>query len=149
MPHEHDYGFNSWDGRGWTGNWSAHFNPYSSRPFGRGGIERYGAYDGNFQAHVPNSPMRPQPIEERQLYGGADGNVYRYSPSGTWERNSGSDWSPAPEAPRVDLDQQAIGRSMGDQRFNNFRSYGGGYSIRAGGAGNFGGGGHFSGGGHR
>jgi len=40
------------------------------------------------------------------------------------------------------LDQHAVSRSMGEQRFNNFRSFGGGFSHPAGGIVHSGGGGH-------
>jgi hypothetical protein len=45
------------------------------------------------------------------------------------------------------MDQHAFGSSMGQQRFNNFRSFGGGFSHSGGG--NFGGGHAGGGGGHR
>ena len=139
---EHNYGFNAWNGREWSHHWSAHFNPYSSRGFDHGGETRFGGYNGNFHAHVPEAPVASRAVDSHNLYGSRDGSVYRYNPSGSWERNSGSAWHPAPEVPRTELQQHAFGRNMGEQRFNNFRSFGGGFSGPAGGVAHFGGGGH-------
>lgn len=136
---EHNYGFNAWNGRQWSHNWSTHFSPYSSRVWDRSPIEHFGAYNGNFHAHI-QEPAAPRTFDQRNIYGARDGSVYRYNQSGSWERNSGPAWHPAPQAPRAELEQHASARSMGEQRFNNFRS-GGGFS-------HFSGGGHF-GGGHR
>ncbi len=139
---EHNYGFNAWNGREWSHNWSTHFNPYSSRGFDHTAGARLGGYDGNFHAHVPEAPVGPRAVEPHNLYGGRDGSVYRYNPSGSWERNTGQSWQRAPEAPRANLEQHAVGRSMGEQRVNNFRSFGGGFSHSSGGFAHGGGGGH-------
>jgi hypothetical protein len=158
---EHNYGFNAWNGQEWSRNWSSHFNPYSSRVLDRVGVAGLGAYHGNFHAHVPQAPIAPRtfdrpnfhaqvpsaPVASRALdqpnvYGGTDGSVYRYNPSGSLERNTGPAWHPAPAAPRAELQPHAFGRAMGEQRFNNFRSFGGGFSHSAGGFGHAGGGGH-------
>jgi len=147
---EHNYGFNAWNGREWSHHWSAHFNPYSSRGFDHRGGTRFAGYNGNFHAHVPEAPVAPRAIDSHNLYGGRDGSVYRYNPSGSWERNTGPTWHPAPAAQRPELQQHAFGQAMGEQRVNNFRSFGGGFSRPAGGVANFGGGAHFGGGGgHR
>ena len=147
VVHEgHNYGFNAWNGREWSHNWGSHFNPYSSRVDARPKVERLGAYNGNFHAQVPITPATPRVSEQHNVYSGSDGNVYRYNSSGTWERNTGQSWQRAPEAPRTDLEQQTVGHDMGEQRFNNFRSFGGGFSHPAGASG-FGGGG--GGGRHR
>jgi len=160
---QHNYGFNAWNGREWSHNWSTHFSPYSGRGLDHAGAGRAGGYDGNFHAHGPETSGTPHQSEQHDIYGGRDGSVYRHSPAGTWERNSGSSWQRAPEAPRSGLEQHAFGNSMGDQRFNNFRSYGGGFGHvggggeargghSGGGGGGFGGGmggGHGGGGGHR
>ena len=142
---DHHYGFNAWNGREWSHHWSTHFNPYSSREVDRSPAERSRGYEGNFHAHVPAAPLAPQTFNHRNVYSGRDGSVYRFGPSGSWERNSGPAWHPAPQAPRAELQHSAVGRSMGEQRFNNYRSFGGGFSHPAGGFG----GGHFGGGGHR
>lgn len=139
---EHNYGFNAWNGREWSHNWGTHFNPYSSRAFDHTDVARIGAYNGNFHAHVPEAPVAPRAFDQHNVYSGRDGNVYRHNPSGTWERNTGQSWQRAPEAPRADLEQHALGSSMGEQRFNNFRSFGGGLSHAAGGFAHGGGGGH-------
>jgi hypothetical protein len=139
---EHNYGFNAWNGREWSHNWSAHFNPYSSRVFDHSGVERLGAYHGNFHAHVPETPVAPRGFDQHNVYGSRDGTVYRHNPSGTWERNTGQSWQRAPEAPRAELERHAYGSNMGEQRFNNFRSFGGGFSHAAGGFAHGGGGGH-------
>jgi len=142
VVHEgHNYEFNAWNGREWSHNWGTHFNPYSSRVDARPNVVRFGAYNGNFHAQLPIIPATPRVSEQRDIYSSSDGNVYRYNPSGTWERNTGQTWQRAPEAPRANLEQQAVGHNMGDQRFNNYRSFGGGFSRPAGGSG-FGGGGH-------
>jgi hypothetical protein len=137
---EHNYGFNAWNGREWSQNWSSHFNPYSSRAVDHTDIARFGAYNGNFHAHVPEAPVAPRAVEQHNVYGGSDGQVYRSNPSGTWERNTGQDWQRAPEAPRADLEQHALGGHMGEQRFNNFRSFGDGFSHAGGGFAHGGGG---------
>jgi hypothetical protein len=168
---EHGYGFNAWNGREWSHNWSSHFSPYSSHNFDHAGVAPFGAYHGNFQTHVPESPAAPRGFEQpnshaqvppapaaprpftpHNLYGGSDGIVYRQNPSGSWERNTGPAWHPAPAAPRAELQPQAFGRAMGEQRFNNYQSFGGGLSHPAGGITHFGGSGgvgHAGGGGHR
>jgi len=138
----HNYGFNAWNGREWSHNWGTHFNPYSSRVGTRPNVVQFSAYNGNFHAQLPIIPAAPRASEERDVYSGSDGNIYRYNPSGAWERNSGQTWQRDPEAPRANLEQQAVGHNMGDQRFNNYRSFGGGFSHPAGGSGFRGGGGH-------
>ena len=164
---EHGYGFNAWNGREWSHPWSTHFNPYSSHAFDHNGLEHYGAYHGNFHSHVPaapaaprgfeqpnshahvaTAPAAPQPFTPHNLYGGRDGNVYRQNPSGSWQRNTGPAWHPAPAAPRAQMQPQAVGRAMGEQRFNNYQSFGGGYSHSPGGMAHPGGG-QAGGGGHR
>jgi hypothetical protein len=122
---EHNSGFNAWNSREWSKNWSSHFNPYSSHAFDRTGVEHYGAYHGNFHAHIPGAPLAPHAPDSHNLYAGKDGSVYRYNPSGSWDRNTGSVWRHAPTAPQADLGQHAFGRSVGEQRFNNFGSPGG------------------------
>jgi hypothetical protein len=146
---EHGYGFNAWNGREWSHNWSSHFNPYSSRAFDRTGVAGLGGYHGNFHAQDPHAPLASHPFTPHNLYGGRDGSVYRNNPSGSWERNTGPAWRPAPAAPRAELQPHAFGRAMGEQRFNNFNSFGGGFSRPAGGFTHSGGGGHAGGGGHR
>jgi hypothetical protein len=146
---EHGYGFNAWNGREWSHNWSSHFSPYSSRAFDRTGVAGLGAYHGNFHAQDPHVPLAAHPFTPHNLYGGRDGSVYRQNPSGSWERNTGPAWRPAPATPRAELQPHAFGRSMGEQRFNNFNSFGGGFSHPAGGFTHSGGGGHAGGGGHR
>ncbi len=168
---EHGYGFNAWNGHGreWSRNWSGHFSPYSSHAFDHAGVAPLGPYHGNFhaqvaesavvprgfeqpnfQAHVPPAPVAPRPFTPHNLYGGRDGSVYRQSPSGSWERNTGPAWHPAPAAPRAELQPHAFGRAMGEQRFNNFHSFGGGFSHSPSGFAHPGGGGgsHVGGGGH-
>jgi len=131
---QHGYGYNVWNGREWSHNWSTHFNPYSSRPVEHRGQAPVRAYEGNFQARVTRAPVvPPRTIEQRNVYGSRDGSVYRYNPSGTVERNAGGAWHPAPAAPRPQVQQHAFGQSMGEQRFNNFRSMGGGYTHAGGG----------------
>lgn len=139
---EHNYGANAWNGSEWSHHWSSHFNPYSSRAIDHAGVARAGTYDGNSHAHLPQPPGAPRALDGHNIYGGADGSVYRSNPSGSWERNAGHSWQRAPEAPRAELQQHASGRSMGEQRFNNFRSFGGGFSHSAGGAGHGARGGH-------
>jgi hypothetical protein len=121
---QHNYGFNAWNGREWSHQWGTHFNPYSSRPGNRTAATRINGYDGNFHARGSEAPAR---VPDQHIYGGEDGSVYRSNPSGAWERNNGAGWQRAPDAPRSAMDQHAIGTSMGEQRFNNFRSYGGGF----------------------
>jgi hypothetical protein len=157
---QHNYGFNAWNGREWSHNWGTHFSPYSGRAFDHPGATRSGGYNGNFHAHSPETPAGSRPPEQHNnIYAGRDGSVYRSNPSGAWERSSGSTWQRAPEAPRSTLEQHASGNNMGEQRFNNFRSYGGGFGHLGGsgealgghlGGGGFGGGhGGGGGGGHR
>jgi hypothetical protein len=155
---EHNYGFNAWNGREWSHNWSSHFNPYSSHAVDHSGSARSGGYDGNFHAHGSETARPPE--QHNNIYAGRNGSVYRSTPSGAWERNTGSSWQRAPEAPRSDLERHAFGNNMGEQRFNNFRSYGGGLGHVGGSGGGFGGhsgggaigggmGGGHGGGGHR
>ncbi len=153
---EHNYGFNAWNGREWSHNWSAHFNPYSSRAFDHNGVSRLGAYNGNFHSHVPQAPIAPHALDQHNVYSGRDGGIYRSNQSGAWERNTGRSWQPAPQAPRADLQQHAVGRNMGQQRVSNFRSFGGGFShassgghVAGGSGGHGGGGGGHGGGAHR
>ena len=149
---EHNYGFNSWNGREWSHNWSSHFAPYSSRGVDHRGERPSGGYDGNFHARAQTAPLVPRSPEQHNIYSGRDGGVYRHNPSGAWERNSGSSWQRAPEASRPELEQHALGNAMGEQRFNTFRSDGGGFSHGSDGGvgGHVGGGGRGGGGGgHR
>src|SRR5439155_15578742 len=178
---EHNYGFNSWNGREWSSHWGTHFNPYSGRSIqhaeplivhGDGGVHsaigsrtparnlaegsapRVNAYDGNFHARVPSTPvartapsapvttLAPGLTYNPNLYGSRDGSVYRQNPSAGWQHNTGSTWQSVPHNQAPALDQHAIGHSMGEQRFNNFRSFGGGFSHSAGGFVHSGGSGH-------
>jgi hypothetical protein len=164
---DHDYGVNTWNGREWSSHWGTHFNPYSSRgiqpanpvvarggsanprpaigtPMSEGSASRTTAYNGNFHAHNPSAPVAPvAPDAGRQnFYGGRDGSVYRQNSSAGWERNTGSTWQSVPHSQSPALDQHAFNHSMGEQRFNNFRSFGGGFSHSAGSFAHSGGGGH-------
>jgi hypothetical protein len=136
---EHGYGFNAWNGREWSHNWGTHFNPYSSRPVEHRG-QTVRAYEGNFEAHVARSPIAPRIIEQHSVYSGRDGNVYRYNPSGSVERSTGGAWHPASPPPQIQ--QHAFSQSIGEQRFNNFRSMGGGFAHGGGAMAHVGGGGH-------
>jgi hypothetical protein len=178
---EHNYGFNSWNGREWSSHWGTHFNPYSGRGIHPaeplivhsdnrdphsvvrpgmpdhnlrdGTSARVSAYDGNFHSHISSAPAAPAaPAAPRttlapgltynqNLYGGSDGSVYRQSPSAGWQRNTGSTWQTVPRNQTPALEQHALSHSMGEQRFNNFRSFGGGFSHSAGGFAHSGGGG--------
>jgi hypothetical protein len=142
----HDYGANAWNGRAWSHDWGTHFNPYSSHADSHPGDRRTGAYHGNFPTPVPRSPATPHPSGQHDLYSGRDGSIYRHNPSGTWEQHNGRSWQHAPVAPQTNLGQHALSRNMGQQRFNNFRSFGGGFSHSGGS--HAGGGGH-AGGSHR
>jgi hypothetical protein len=84
----------------------------------------------------------------QHLYGSRDGSVYRNTPSVGWQRNTGSTWQNLPQNHAPELQQHALGHAMSEQRFNNFRSFGGGFSYPASGGFAHSGGGH-SGGGHR
>jgi len=68
--------------------------------------------------------------------------VYQPTPSAGWQRNTGSTWQTVPRAQAPALEQHALSHSMGEQRFNNFRSFGGGFSHSASGFAHSGGGGH-------
>lgn len=115
---------------------------------------RISAYDGNLHSHlssapeahtVPSAPRTtsaPALSSQPNVYGGRDGSVYRQSPFAGWERNTGSTWQSVPRNQAPALEQHAFSHSMGEQRFNNFRSLGGGFS-------HFGGSIGHSGGGHR
>jgi hypothetical protein len=149
---EHDYRANAWNGRAWSHDWGTHFNPYSSHADNHPRDRRTGAYHGNFPAPVPRSPAAPHPSGQHDLYSGRDGSIYRRNPSGTWEQHTGQSWQHAPAAPRANLEQHALSRNLGQQRFNNFRSFGGGFSHSGGGhvgGGGHAGGGHAGGGSHR
>ena len=141
VHNEHDYGHNTWNGREWSHQWSTHFNPYSGRPGDHAGERPVRAYEGNFDARSPRAAPAPR---APTVYSGRDGSVYRYNPSGSVERNVGQSWHPAPAAPRPQVQPHAFGDSMGEQRFNNFRSSGGGFAPSGGG-----GFAHGGGGGHR
>ena len=65
-------------------------------------------------------------------YSGRDGSLYRQTPSAGWQRNTGSTWQTVPRTQAPALEQHAVSHSMGEQRFNNFRSFGGGFSHPAG-----------------
>jgi hypothetical protein len=126
-----------------------------------GSASRSSGYDGNFHAHVPSASAAPRarsaPVTtlapgltySGNLYGSRDGSVYRQNPSAGWQRNTGSTWQSVPHSEAPALDQHAFSHSMGEQRFNNFRSFGGGFSHPAGGIVHSGGSGGHSGGGHR
>lgn len=138
---EHGYRFNAWNGREWSHGWSTHFNPYSGRPGDRARESGMRGYAGNFDARSAGAAPAPR---APSFYSGRDGSVYRSTPAGSVERNVGQSWHPAPAAPRPEIEQHAFGRSVGEQRFNNFRSFGGGFAHAGGGA--FA---HGGGGGHR
>jgi hypothetical protein len=76
---------------------------------------------------IRGTPNRALPVVERNnVYGGRDGAVYRSVPSGGWERNEGSQWRSVPQNRASQFNSEAYGRSLGEQRFNDSRSYGGG-----------------------
>lgn len=147
---QHSFDFNTWDGRGWSRSWTSHFNPYSSRSPSHEAIGQYHAYPANFSgrtgvAHGAQSLMQ-RPTESQRysphapamdlhnnVYGDRQGNVYRYnSPSQSWERNQGSQWQRVPVNRAGELNREAYGRSIGQQRFQSQRSYGGGFSHSSG-----------------
>ncbi len=146
----HSYGFNSWQGREWSRSWGSHFNPYSSRLPLHETPGQYHAYNGNFQGRPeiarsnppseqvlpprPNIPHGAPTIQPRNnLYGDRQGNVYRYNPPGDeWQRHNGKEWQRAPENHVGELDRDAYARSLGQQRFNAQRSYGGGFNHSGG-----------------
>ena len=106
-----------------------------------GSARSFSAYEGNLHAHVPSAPSAraasSAPVARnartQNLYGGRDGSVYRQIPSAGWQRNIGSTWQSVPRSQAPALEQHALSHSMGEQRFNNFRSFGGGFSHPAGG----------------
>jgi hypothetical protein len=155
---EHDYRSNEWDGREWSSHWGTHFNPYSSRgqraePLLRHGDAGSRGYEGNFHSYVPRAPVAPRAPSapartlapgltyNPNLYGGRDGSVYRQNPSAGWQRSTGSTWQNVPRSQEPALEQRALSHNMGEQRFNNFRSFGGGFSHPSGGFTHSGGGG--------
>lgn len=138
---EHDYGHNTWNGREWSHHWSTHFNPYSGLRNEHAGEGAVRAYQGNFDARSARAASAPR---APTVFSGRDGSVYRYNPSGSVERNVGQNWSPAPATPPSQVQRPAFGQSIGEQRFNNFRSFGGGFAPGGGG-----GVAHGGGGGHR
>jgi len=145
-------------------------NLHDVRP---GGAPRFNADNGDSHAHVPSPPLHPAvpaarvappahiapsaPVTtlapgltyNQHLYGSSDGSVYRQHPSAGWQHNTGSTWQSAPPNQAPALNQHALSHNMGEQRFNNFRSFGGGFSHPAGGFVHSGGGVGHSGGGHR
>ena len=124
----HDYHANAWNGREWSHHWSTHFNPYSSRPVDHRAQTAVRGYEGNFAAHRPGATVAPRTTQPNTVFSGRDGNIYRYNSSGSVERNGGQTWHPAQSAPPPQIHQPASRQSMGEQRFNNFRSYGGGFA---------------------
>jgi hypothetical protein len=105
-------------------------------------------YDGNFHSHISTAPAAPAAhsaprttLAPGLTYSGRDGSVYRQTPSVGWQRNTGSTWQSVPRTQAPALEQHAISHTMGEQRFNNFRSVGGGFSRPAGGFVHAGGGG--------
>jgi hypothetical protein len=114
---------------------------------------RINAYDGNFHAQRPASPaartapsahvttLAPGLGYNQDLYGSRDGSVYRQNPSAGWQHNTGSTWQSVPHDESPALQQHAFSHNMGEQRFNNYRSYGGGFSHPSGGFVHSGGGG--------
>ncbi len=121
--------------------------PVHNLPEGDAG--RVSAYNGNFHSHISTAPaasaIHSAPrttLAPGLTYSGRDGSVYRQTPSASWERNTGSTWQSVPRAQAPALQQHAFSHSMGEQRFNNFRSFGGGFSHSAGGFAHSGGGGH-------
>jgi len=93
--------------------------------------------------------LAPGLTYNQHLYGSSDGSVYRQHPSAGWQHNTGSTWQSAPPNQAPALNQHALSHNMGEQRFNNFRSFGGGFSHPAGGFVHSGRGVGHSGGGHR
>ena len=84
------------------------------------------------QENIPHAPVVPP---RNNVFGDNRGNVYRYNPPAqSWERNRGNQWQRLPANRGTELNRDAYGRNLGQQRFDAQRSYGGGYS-RSGGRG--------------
>ena len=121
--------------------WAGHFNPYSARTVVTRPTASVAARAPRAGiAFVPPVIVRGTPntappvVERNNVYGGRDGAVYRSVPSGGWERNEGSNWRSVPQARASEFNSEAYGRSLGEQRFNSSRSYGGGSALPQAGA---------------
>lgn len=147
---QHSFSHNSWDGHGWSRNWATRFNPYSSRTPSRETPGQYHPYNGNFAGRAEinhgaemlmrrpasrqNALHAPAMDSRNNLYGDRQGNVYRYNvPSQRWEQNRGATWQRAPANRAGQLNREAYGRSIGQQRFQTQRSFGGGFGRSSGG----------------
>jgi hypothetical protein len=135
------YAANTWNGKTWTQSRTDHFSPYN-RNFR---VRAQAAVTSPRTTVAPSAPViirgtpnyTPPVAGEvwtrNNVYGGRDGNVYRNNPSGGWQRNAGSQWRSVPPSRAPEFNREAQGRAVGEQRFNNSRSYGGGFSRPQGG----------------
>jgi hypothetical protein len=122
------YGYNAYTGRAWSEQRAAVFNPYT------------GAYAGNERHQVvnPYSPaatatrsptayQRPATANRSSLYSDASGNVYRPNATGGWDRYSGySGWQAASPSASSGANRESSAQAQSSQRFDSYRSYGGG-----------------------
>jgi len=112
----------------WSQTGGRTFNPYSGR-------QKVGerSWDVNSRrvSPRPQPQTRSTPAVRNNVFAGRDGQVYRYNQSSSnWQRNTPSGWQntqrdPGFQSQSRQLNQERASRSIGQQRFNNVRSYGG------------------------
>jgi len=131
VRHVGSWGYNAYTGQEWSAQRTAVFNPYT------------GAYTGNRQSTVINPYSGSAPVTYRAtasaparspaawsssgVYAGRDGNVYRATPAGGYEQyDANNGWQAARTAMSSWATRETYAQSVGYQRYDSYRSDGGG-----------------------
>jgi hypothetical protein len=125
------WGYNAYSGREWSAQRAAVFNPYTGAYVGneRGKVVNpYGAASSASRAVTSTArPASPAAWHSPNVYAGRDGTAYRANPAGGYDRyNAGSGWQAANPASSSWATRENSAQSLGYQRYDNYRSYGGG-----------------------
>jgi hypothetical protein len=121
------WGYNAYTGREWSEQRAATFNPYTGAYVGkeRGTVANpYGAASTASHAAANRSAAT---VHDTSVYADPKGNVYRTSPTGGYDKyNASSGWQAAKPETSSWEDRESEAQTQGSQRFDSYRSYGGG-----------------------
>ena len=125
------WGYNAYTGREWSAQRAAVFNPYTGAYVGneRGTVVNpYGtAPSASRSAAVYGQTRKAATWSSANAYADRDGNVYRPNSAGGYDRyNPSSGWQAARPDTSSWAARESGAQSLGYQRYDNYRSYGGG-----------------------
>jgi hypothetical protein len=125
------WGYNAYTGREWSEQRAAVFNPYTAAYVDserHTAVNPYGAASGvNRSVATYARPASPGAWNNANVYADRSGNVYRANAAGGWDRYYGNNgWQTARPATSSWANRESYAQTQGYQRFDSYRSYGGG-----------------------